>query len=394
MKKAIAILITLTATFQSMQAATRGTVVLPLQVVKSDGFTLPNKTDYLELKKVKMSTDAALNGFGSALNEKLKEIDEKGAEHYVYALVAKPDDDQSGQIRIDIYDNDILKGNELSRRMAFGDLQVGQTHFVVLMNPDNADFLKKYVKNAGGNTRFERVYEFVAKVLPKQHTTVHATWDGSKLNVTTYILDGEDQLNNNGTSAQAGEPGEEYVSIPLITLESEANKAATIDTTVNHIADNEFMLNPTSGLRLKQLSISEEAAGMKVVTAAIEKLKAIAQAEREYNTLLLTVNMRGGYPTGFEVNSGDVIKLSSSMQYAGVIKIGGINFVLTTTPLTAPTIDQAVEDAGPTICFSHALKVVKQRQMLRNTAVKCDWVNGAYKVSRAVVDGRHTNLEQ
>lgn len=394
MKKAIAILITLTATFQSMQAATRGTVVLPLQVVKSDGFTLPNKTDYLELKKVKMSTDAALNGFGSALNEKLKEIDEKGAEHYVYALVAKPDDDQSGQIRIDIYDNDILKGNELSRRMAFGDLQVGQTHFVVLMNPDNADFLKKYVKNAGGNTRFERVYEFVAKVLPKQHTTVHATWDGSKLNVTTYILDGEDQLNNNGTSAQAGEPGEEYVSIPLITLESEANKAATIDTTGNHIADNEFMLNPTSGLRLKQLSISEEAAGMKVVTAAIEKLKAIAQAEREYNTLLLTVNMRGGYPTGFEVNSGDVIKLSSSMQYAGVIKIGGINFVLTTTPLTAPTIDQAVEDAGPTICFSHALKVVKQRQMLRNTAVKCDWVNGAYKVSRAVVDGRHTNLEQ
>lgn len=394
MKKAIAILITLTATFQSMQAATRGTVVLPLQVVKSDGFTLPNKTDYLELKKVKMSTDAALNGFGSALNEKLKEIDEKGAEHYVYALVARPDDDQSGQIRIDIYDNDILKGNELSRRMAFGDLQVGQTHFVVLMNPDNADFLKKYVKNAGGNTRFERVYEFVAKVLPKRHTTVHATWDGSKLNVTTYILDGEDQLNNNGTSAQAGEPGEEYVSIPLITLESEANKAATIDTTGNHIADNEFMLNPTSGLRLKQLSISEEAAGMKVVTAAIEKLKAIAQAEREYNTLLLTVNMRGGYPTGFEVNSGDVIKLSSSMQYAGVIKIGGINFVLTTTPLTAPTIDQAVEDAGPTICFSHALKVVKQRQMLRNTAVKCDWVNGAYKVSRAVVDGRHTNLEQ
>lgn len=394
MKKAIAILITLTAMFQSMQAAPRGTVVLPLQVVKSDGFTLPNKTDYLELKKVKMSTDAALNGFGAALNEKLKEIDDKGAEHYVYALVARPDDDQSGQIRIDIYDNDILKGNELSRRMAFGDLQVGQTHFVVLMNPDNADFLKKYVKNAGGNTRFERVYEFVAEVLPKQHTTVHATWDGSKLNVTTYILDGEDHLNNNGTSAQAGEPGEEYVSIPLITLESEANKAATIDTTGNHIADNEFMLNPTSGLRLKQLSISEEATGMKVVTAAIEKLKAIAQAEREYNTLLLTVNMRGGYPTGFEVNSGDVIKLSSSMQYAGVIKIGGINFVLTTTPLTAPTIDQAVEDAGLTICFSHALKVVKQRPMLRSTAVKCDWVNGAYKVSRAVVDGRHTNLEQ
>ena len=110
--------------------------------------------------------------------------------------------------------------------------------------------------------------------------------------------------------------------------------------------------------------------------------------------LLLIVNMRGGYPTGFEVNSGDVIKLSSSMQYAGVIKIGGINFVLTTTPLTAPTIDQAVEDAGPTICFSHALKVVKQRPMLRSTAVKCEWVNGAYKVLRAVVDGRHTNLEQ
>ncbi len=392
MKKAIAIFVTLTAMLQSVQAATRGTVVLPLQVVKTDGFTLPSKTDYLEIKKVKISTDAALNGFGAALNEKLKEIDDNGAEHYVYALVARPAEDQSGQIRVDVYDSDILKGNELSRRMIFGDIQVGRAHFVVLMNPDNADFLKKYVKNAGGNTRFERVYEFVAEVLPKQHTTMHATWDGSKLNVTTYILDGEDLLNSN-TSAQAGEPGEEYVSIPLITLESEASKAATIDTTGNHIADNEFMLNPTSGLRLKQLSISEEVAGMKVVTAAIDKLKAIAQAEKEYNTLLLTVDMRGGYPTGFEVNSGDVIKLSSSMQYAGVIKIGGINFVLTTTPLTAPTIDQAVEDAGPTICFSHALKVVKQRPIVRNTAVKCDWTNGAYKVTRAVVDGRHTNLE-
>lgn len=393
MKKIIAILIILAALSLSAQAAKRNTVVLPLQVVKGEGFTLPNKTDYIELKKVRIDDDASLNGFGASLAEKLKAIDDNGSLHYVLALVIKPEDDGSGQLRVDIYDYDILKGNELTRRMAYGDLEVGRTHFLLMMNPDNADFLKRHVKNAGGYTRFERVFEFVAEVLPQQHTMLHAVWDGSKMSTNTYILDGEDQLGN----AEHHSTGDEevFVGIPLMRVENDNKNNEVVDTAATSTgnADNEFMTNPTSGLRLKQLSLSEEAAGMSIVKAAVDKLKVIANAEKVHNTLLLTVNMRGGYPTGFEVNSGDVIKLSSTTQYAGVIKIGGINFVLTTTPLTAPTIDQAVEDAGPTICFSHVLKIVRQLTAARSTNVKCDWDKGTFKTSRSVIDGHYMNLE-
>ena len=399
MKRFLLAIIALTAMWHSTMAASRNTVVMPVQVVQGDSsFKLPSKTDYLELKKVTMADAPEIKAFAEALSAKLAQIEENGAEHYCYALVVWPEGDGVDNLRVDLYDHDILQSSAAARRMAYGDYCVRGTHFIMLMNPDNADFLKKYVKNAGGYTRFERVYEYVPEIIAKHHTMLHATFADGRLTATTYIIDGDDQLkaNADGGGSGYGSRQEETVNIPLISVEKDPNKATTsLDSAgIAGIGDHDFMTNPTSGLRLKQIELTDEVAAMAMVKAAMLKLEAIAKAEKVHNTLLLKVGMKDGYPNEMDVTNADVIELSATTHMAGVLKVGGINFVLATTPLTEATIDQAVDDAGTTICFTHVLQVVKQRPASRNTWVTYKWTGGKLQMVRSVIDGHYINIEK
>lgn len=388
----------LTGVCGSALGARRGTVVMPVQVVQGDSsFKLPSKTDYMELRCMRFD-DKKLNGFDTALREKLQAIDDNDAEHYAFALVVWPDGSGLEPIKVEAYDRDPLKSTEVARRMAYGDYQVGEAHFVLIMNPDNADFLKQYARPTGMNTRFERVYEYVPEIFPKQHTTLHATWDGKQMTTTAYILDGEDQLHDEANgSATAASDSVETVTVPVRVYEGGSKNAEAADSAVMaQLArggyGHEFMTNPTDGLVLNQLQPTSEACEMRIVQAALDKLKAIAKAEKAHNTLIVTLNTQNGYPKGIEVSSGDVIKLSASQPMAGVVKIGGVNFVIASSPEVQRVLDEAVESTGMKTRFTHMVQVSKSPLKAQTTGVTMVWKNGDMEVTRSLIDGRYVNV--
>jgi hypothetical protein len=177
-------------------ASEKNTVIMPLLISRADSSKIGDKTDEISIKKVQFSKDY-LKDMSTKLIAKLSEIENNDAEHYVFIISINIDKKDKNVLHILVFDHDIMSENEGFRKSYYGDLQIGEAHFIVTQNPLNKELVNKLFEKAGDNNKFIREYEYAEEPPAYNGTNFVAEWNGKDIIVTEYKIDNEDQLNIN-----------------------------------------------------------------------------------------------------------------------------------------------------------------------------------------------------
>ena len=95
---------------------------------------------------------------------------------------------------VSVRGEDVLGSPIEKRKQYVADLVLDRAHFVIVGGDANQGLLKRLFQKRG-RIKFERVYEYVEEKIPVNPTLFECVWKNGELNITSFIMGGEDRLN-------------------------------------------------------------------------------------------------------------------------------------------------------------------------------------------------------
>lgn len=153
-------------------------------------FQIPERAQELKMRRLGFARKKELVNFADTLLTLLDKIVKNDAQHYVFLMDITPITD--GSIRVVITNHDPLNDDAAMRKLILGDYQMRNSHFLVRFNASNTELLRNLFGYQGAQLKFVRVYERVYDLINIPATEVKVSWDGNRLNINSFILDGDD----------------------------------------------------------------------------------------------------------------------------------------------------------------------------------------------------------
>ncbi|MBR6283629.1 MAG: hypothetical protein IKR25_04950 [Muribaculaceae bacterium] len=163
-----------------------GTTIVVKQLTEAQRDQLPEKTLQLKLQCYTLGSSP----LAAALGKLIDEVRYEDLGHVAFVL--KTAADSAGHPAIDITALQELSGDVMTKR-AWGVVVRGGHCFVLLDKAPDSPFVK-----AKGKHTLVQEYEFVDEVIDYGPTRVSATWCDGELRKLLYVINGEDQIMDDG----------------------------------------------------------------------------------------------------------------------------------------------------------------------------------------------------
>jgi len=182
-------------------ARTTDEVIITRQLTMAQRKSLPDKTVEMDVKRLASSKDCDVR-LVNALSLLLDSIADADDSNRTFVVILSPHG-SDGTIAVAVHSDDILTKAE-HRTSAYGDLERGGRHFVLLADDANRQLLKRNFKQHGGKVKFVQEFEFVSFPTPRYPTSVIGTWQPSgKLMLQSFVINDGDPSRQDGDAAPA-----------------------------------------------------------------------------------------------------------------------------------------------------------------------------------------------
>ena len=168
-------------------AKEKDTMVIPLQILRSEGNLISEKTNIIKLNKVEFS---GISAFTSALTDSLKKIEYNDASHFVFILTIGGSVERPSVLS---YNCDIFKEPDDLKDCFWGTMSVGRCQFIVIQNDKNKRLVTSLFKKAKGQIKFIREFEYVAEKRAETSTIFDADWQGNNFATRKFFIEDEQQ---------------------------------------------------------------------------------------------------------------------------------------------------------------------------------------------------------
>ena len=168
-------------------AKEKDTMVIPLQIFRSESNLISEKTNIIKLNKVEFSGTSA---FTTALTDSLKKIEYNDASHFVFILTIGGNLDTPTVLS---YNCDIFKEPEDFQDCFWGTISIGRCQFIIIQNNKNKQLIGCLFKKAKGQIKFIRDFEYVSEKRAETTTMFDAGWQGDHFATHKFIIEDEQQ---------------------------------------------------------------------------------------------------------------------------------------------------------------------------------------------------------